>query len=144
MKPMMSLVVKSLVTILIGGGTLAMNLQAQTDPGMTVSIPFPFTVGTQNIAPGTYRFSESSDPFLLSVCNVQTGHEELFLLFPEQRGTFEPRGRLVFRTSEGSSILNKVQFPGSDQFSEVIQRHRGGRIEAARSSTGNSMSVAQR
>ena len=144
MKRITLVVVKSLVIILIGSGTLAMNLRAQSDPGMTVSIPFPFAVGTQSIAPGTYRFSQSSDPFLLSVVNVKTGHEEMFPVRPEGERAFEPHGRLVFRKSEGCSVLNEVHFPGTEMFSEVIQRHGAGRIEAERCSTSNSVSVAQR
>jgi hypothetical protein len=142
MKRVTSLIAKSLVT-LIGSGALAINLQAQIDT-ITVSIPFPFTMGTQSIAAGTYRFGLVSSPFLLSVLNVKTGHEEVFDVRPERQRGFEPRGRLIFRKSEGYSVLNEVHFPGDDTFSELIQRHGAKRTEARGSSPSNAVSVGQR
>jgi hypothetical protein len=138
-----SFIVKSLVTLLIGGGTLAANLQAQGDP-ITVDIPFPFTVGTQSIGPGTYTFSLLPSQFLLSVTNVKTGGIEMFSVRPERQRSVEQHGRVVFHNSDGYSVLNEVHFPGTGTFSEVIQRHAAARMEAKKSSTGNSISVAQR
>jgi hypothetical protein len=138
-----SFVVKSLVTLLIGSGTLATNLQAQSG-AITVSVPFPFIVGTQTIAPGTYQFSLLSTHFLLSVLNVKTGHTEIFTVRPERQRVPERHGCVVFGNSEGSSVLNEVHFPGTGLFSEVIQRHDVPRIEAKRTSTDHSISMAQR
>lgn len=138
-----SLVVKSLVTLLIGSGTLATNLQAQSG-AITVSVPFPFIVGAQSIAPGTYQFSLLSSQFLLSVVNVKTGDREIFSVHPEQQRADDQHGLLVFRNSEGCSVLREVHFPDKSEFSEVIQRHGAGRIEAKRSSTDSSISIAQR
>lgn len=143
MKRTTSFVVRSLVTILIGSGTLVMNLHAQSDP-ITVSIPFPFTVGTQSIPPGTYRFSLVSSPFVLSVLNVKTDREDLFPVRPESERVFEPHGHLIFGKSEDSHALNEVHFPGSDTFSEVVPPHRSESAEAKESSTSNGMSVGRR
>jgi hypothetical protein len=139
-----SLVVTSLVTLLIGSATLATNLQAQSDDAITVRVPFSFTVGMQSIAPGTYQFSLLSSQFLLSVVNVKTGDMEMFDVRPEQQRAVDQHGRLVFRNTEGCSVLNQVHFPGTSQFSEVVQRHGAGRIEAKRSSSDSSITVAQR
>lgn len=139
-----SLVVTSLATLLIGSATLAINLQAQSDDAITVRVPFSFTVGTQSIAPGTYRFSLLSSQFLLSAVNVKTGDMEMFDVRPEQQRAVDQHGRLVFRNTEGSSVLNEVHFPGTGLFSEVIQRRDDRRLEAKRSSTDSSISVAQR
>ena len=139
-----SLVAASLVTLLIGSTTLAINLQAQSDDAITVRVPFSFTVGTQSIAPGTYRFSLVSSQFLLSVVNIKTGDMEMFDVRPEQQRAVDQHGRLVFRNTEGSSVLNEIHFPGAGLFSEVIQRRDDRRVEAKRSSTDNSISVAQR
>jgi hypothetical protein len=68
-----SLAAKSLVTFLIAGGTLATNLQAQSDVAITARVPFPFTVGKHSIEPGTYQFSLLTSQFLLSVVNVKPG-----------------------------------------------------------------------
>lgn len=144
MRKFTSLVVTSLVTLLIGSATLATNLQAQSDDAITVRVPFSFTVGTQSIAPGTYRFSLLSSQFLLSVVNVKTGDMEMFDVRPERQRAVDQHGRLVFRNTEGCSVLNEVHFPDTSQFSEVVQRHGAGRIEAKRSSTDSSITVAQR
>jgi hypothetical protein len=144
MKLITSSVVRSLATVLIGCGTLAGNLQAQSDSSVTVSVPFPFTVGTQSIAPGTYQFRLLSSQFLLSVLNVKTGAREMFAVHPERQSAFEQQGRAVFHSSEGRSALSQIYFPGSDTFSEVSQRHEARRLEAKRSSTDNTISVAQR
>jgi hypothetical protein len=129
-----SLVVTSLVTLLIDSATLAPNLQAQGDDAITLRVPFSFTVGTQSIAPGTYQFSLLSSQFLLTVVNVKTGDTEIFTVRPERQRAPDQHGRLVFRNSEGSSVLNEVHFPGAGLFSEVIQRRDDRRLETKRSS----------
>jgi hypothetical protein len=139
-----SLVVTSLATLLIGSATLATNMQAQNDDAITLRVPFSFTVGEQSIAPGTYQFSLLSNHFLLSVLNVKTGDTQIFTVRPELQRAPDQRGRLVFRNSEGSSVLNEVHFPGTGLYSEVIERRDDRRIEAKRSSTGDSITVAQR
>jgi hypothetical protein len=139
-----SLVVTSLVTLLIDSTTLATNLQAQNDDAITIRVPFSFTVGTQSIAPGTYRFSLVSSQFLLSVVNIKTGDMNLFVVRPEQQRAVDQHARLVFRNTEGSSVLNEVHFSGTSRFSEVVQLHGDGRIEAKKSRAEGSITVAQR
>jgi hypothetical protein len=140
-----SLVAKSLVTLLIGSATLATNLQAQSDDdAITVRIPFPFTVGTQTIAPGTYQFSQPSSQFLISVLNVKTGVMEMFSVRPESQRAIAQYGSVVFRNSEEGSSLNEIHFPGTGIFSEVIERRGGGRMEAKKSPPDDSISIAQR
>lgn len=143
MKRITSLVVKSLATFLIGSGSLAMNLQAQSE-AITVSVPFPFTVGTQSIEPGIYQFSLLSSQFLLSVLNVKTGDMEIFSVHPEQLRAVEQQGRVVFSNSEGCSALSQIYFPGALTFSEIDQRHCAARTEAKRFPTGDSNAVARR
>ncbi|HEX4066128.1 MAG TPA: hypothetical protein VHZ09_08880 [Acidobacteriaceae bacterium] len=74
------------VTILIGSGTFAVDLQAQNDLPMTVRIPFPFIMDSHSIAPGTYQFSLVSGQFLprlkvinrraVTICWLSTGNHE--------------------------------------------------------------------
>jgi hypothetical protein len=144
MKRITLLVVQLLVIVLIGSGALANNLQAQSDRAITVRVPFAFILGTQSLAPGTYRFSQNSGPFLLSVINVKTGNQELFEVRPERQSALEAHGHIIFHNSEASSVLDEVHFPGIDTFSKVTQRRGAGRIEAKKSSPNNSISVGQR
>lgn len=143
MKPIRSLTARLLVILLIGGGAFAIPLQAQDDAAVTVSIPFPFTVGAANLAPGTYQFTLVSQ-ILLSVTDVKTGHEQVFLVRPDRQRAFEAHARLLFGISEGHRSLNEVHFPGTDRFSDVIQRHNTRTIEAKKSTATQSMTVAQR
>jgi hypothetical protein len=149
MKRITSLVIKSLVAISIGSGALAVNLQAQNAPAITATISFPFTVGTQMIAPGTYRFSPMPGPaessqFLLSMVNVTTGNREIFPVRPERQRSLEQHGRLIFHNSDGHNVLAEAHFPGTDTFVEVIQRRRTEKMETKSSSISSSVSVAQR
>jgi len=144
MKRITSFVVQSLVTILIGSGAFAIDLQAQTDLPMTVSIPFPFTMDSHSIAAGTYQFSLVSGQFLLSVLNVKTGEDALFVVRPERGHVREPQGFLIFSKSEGSSVLSEVHFRDTNTFSEVIRRRGARRMAAKESSTRDPMTVAQR
>ena len=137
-----SLFTKSLFALLIAGGTLATNMQAQTE-SMTVTVPFPFTVDEQCNAPGTYRFSLTSSQYLLSVVNVKTGNKEMFAVHPENEPVSEASGRLVFQGADGPRVLNELHFAGSDTFNELNkQRHAEG-TGASRSLTSKSVCTAQ-
>jgi len=144
MKRIPSLIVKWLALTLAGSGMLAISLQAQSDSAVTASIPFPFTVGTQSIAPGTYEFSLVSSQFLLSVRNVRNGHQEFFIVHPEQENALHPRGRVVFQKSEDARRLDEIHFPGADSFAQLTLSQHPTAIEAATSSPGDTVSVAQR
>ncbi len=133
---------KLLFALLIACGAFATNVQAQND-AITVSVPFPFTVGSQSIGPGTYEFSLVSGQFVLSVADMKTGHMTMFNVLPKRQGSVEERGRLTFGNVQGRRILNEVHFPGTDTFSELTQR-RAKRTEPTRSSTAHSVSMAQR
>lgn len=136
-----SLFAKSLA-LLIVAGSFAANLQAQND-AITVSVPFRFTMGTHNIAPGTYQFSLVSSQFLLSVTDVKTGRVEIFDVRPERQDSVEERGRLTFRNSAGHNILSQIHFPDTDTFSAVLGRRPAGRTEAARASAGAPVHASQ-
>ncbi len=137
-----SLVTLSLAALLIAGGTMTMNGQTR-DAAITVSVPFPFTVGTQSMRPGTYRFSPGSTPFLLSVFNVKTGDMQMFTVHPERQRSTEQRGHLLFGRFADRSVLNEVHFPGTDEWSELVQPRRSARMEAKQRPTDNAVAMAQ-
>ncbi|UWZ83629.1 hypothetical protein [Occallatibacter riparius] len=134
---------KSMFAIAIAGAAISPSMQAQND-AVTVTVPFQFAMGTQSIAPGTYQFSLTSSQYVLSVVNLKTGHAEIFNVRPERRSETEKRGNLIFRNSSGGRVLSEVHFPGTDTFSEVIERRQSARTETARSATSNSGSVGRR
>ena len=144
MKRIMSVMMKSLLIVLIGGGVLATSLQAQSEHTVTVRIPFQFTVGRQSIAPGIYRISLSPSTFEMSIVDAKSGHAEMFAVLPEQERALERGGRVVFQKREDRRVLNEVHFPGTDIFIQVIQPHGVERFMAKRSAPSDSVSVAQR
>lgn len=143
MKRISLLIVRSLMAILIGSGTLVSNLHAQIEDGITASIPFPFTIGTQNLVSGIYRFNLLSSPFLLSVINKKTGVEELFVVHPEQEQKFTSCGRLIFQRCGRRNILSEVHIPGTNTFSELVRRE-GRDMRAMTCSASESTSIALR
>lgn len=144
MKRIMSVMMRSLLVVLIGGGAFATSLEAQSENAMTVSIPFQFNVGRQSIAPGTYRFSLAPNLFEISIVDVKNGHAEMFAVIPERERVLKPGGRVVFQQREDHRALNEVHFPGGDFFIQVIQPHGVRQIMAKKSLPGDSVSVAQR
>ena len=125
-----SLFAKSVSALVIAGGALATNLQAQNE-SMTVTVPFPFTIGAQCNAPGTYRFSLTSSQYMLSVVDVKTGYKKIFPVHPENEPTSEADGRLVFRNSDGPRVLKELHFVGSDQFSEFDKQGHAAALSLA-------------
>jgi hypothetical protein len=118
MKRIRLLVIKSLIAAVVVTGPVALTLQAQSNPEITATVPFPFIVGTRSITPGNYQFTLMGSPFLLSVLNVKTGHQELFPVHPGSQA-FESNGCLTFQTSNSSSVLTDVHFPGTDALTQV-------------------------
>ncbi len=120
MKPITSIITKSLVAILISGGLLAVSVQAQGESGITVTIPFAFSAGSQNNPAGAYHFMLLSDPFLLSIRNVTTGKERVIMVRPEESRLFASHEGLIFRRCEGHSYLAEVHFLGASTYSELV------------------------
>ena len=120
MKRITSIITKSLVAILISGGLLAVSAQAQIESGITVTIPFAFSAGGQNNPAGAYHIMLLSDPFLLSIRNVNTGKERVIIVRPEEGRSFASHEGLIFRRYEGHSDLAEVHFSGASTYSEVV------------------------
>jgi hypothetical protein len=119
MKRIRLLVVKSLITAVVVTGPVALTLKAQSNVEITATIPFPFIVGTRSMTPGSYQFSMMGSPFLLSVLNVKTGHQELFPVHPGSQQDFESNGCVTFQKSNSSSVLTDVHFPSTDALIQV-------------------------
>jgi hypothetical protein len=144
MKRMTSVIVKSLFAILISGGPLALGAHAQDDSAITANVPFAFSVGSQEIAAGSYKLRLTSDRFQLSVRNVLTGNEQIFAVRPEVERKFTSEGRLMFQVCDGRIYLAEIHVPGTNRFSETVSGGVGGGAGAAACSKGNSTVVALR
>lgn len=144
MKRISLLVVKSLIAAAVVTGPVALTLQAQSNLEITANIPFPFTVGTRSITPGSYQFSLIGTPFLLSVLNVKTGHQELFPVHPGSQQAFESNGCLTFQKSGTSSVLTDVHFSGTDTLTEVNGPHGVPGPQTRLYSKSEPLSVAKR
>ncbi|HEY4357033.1 MAG TPA: hypothetical protein VGN16_14890 [Acidobacteriaceae bacterium] len=141
MKRIRSLVVKLFVAAAIVAGPLALTLQAQNNLEITATIPFPFIMGTWSIAPGSYQFTLTGNPLLLSVRNVKTGHHELFPVHPGSEPVRESKGYLTFQKSDTSNVLTVLHFPGNDGVTQVNRPHsvRGSQTKLSSKSEASSV-----
>lgn len=144
MKWIRSLVVKSLIAAVVVTGPAALTLQAQSNLEMKATIPFQFIVGTRSITPGSYQFSLLGSPFLLSVLNVKTGHQELFPVHPGSQQAFESNGCLTFQKSNSSSVLTEIHFPSTDTLTHVNGPHGVPESQTTLCSKNGPLSVVER
>jgi hypothetical protein len=133
----------TLAIFLIGSGTLAVQLKAQNDHSITVSIPFPFTAGTQTIAPGTYRF-EQMGPYAVSILNVKTGVKQIFPVHPGSPRTLAQHERVTFRVIAKRSFLSEVDFSGTGMLVNFSRSALREEMKATQPLPSDSVSVAQR
>lgn len=109
----------------VAGAISVLCSQSASAQGITVSTP-PFSVEGQHSANGayqypggTYQFTRVSE-WLLSIRNVNSGKETLFLIRPEVNGPLGVHGGLVFDTSKGARTLQTVYIPGTDMAAELV------------------------
>lgn len=124
MKSITSRVTRALAAALIAAGALAAHLQAQSEIGITVQVPFPFSVGKHTIQAGTYQFWQINQ-FQLSVLNVKTGEHELFPIRPERQRAVAERGFLILQNGDACKTLKEVHLPGSNIYSELTMEGCG-------------------
>lgn len=143
MRRTVSRVIKSLATILIGCAGFSPSLQAQNDPVLTATVPFPFVVGTLQFAPGTYRLGLEPGLFELFIMNAKNSHMKLVAVHSGRQCAVELHGKLLFRTSGVRSFLSEIYFPGSDTCTELIHSRRAGKADSSESSLIASASFGQ-
>jgi hypothetical protein len=143
MKQIPSHFIRSLAIFLIGSGTLAVQLKAQSDHSITASIPFAFTAGTQIMAPGTYRF-ERMGAYEVSILNVKTGMKEIFPVHPGSQRTLAQHERVIFRILAKRSFLSEVDFSGSEMLVNFSRSAVREELKAMQPSPGSLVTVAQR
>ena len=131
------------IAIVIGGSLLAGKVQAEVAPPITVTVPFTFSVDSQNLAAGTYQLEWLSE-WIMSMRNLNGGREQMFMVRPEQGGTPEQNGCMIFQRFEGRSYLAEVSGPETKMHSELT-RHHGTKISEAKvCSLGDPTSAALR
>ncbi len=144
MKRMSSIIVSSLVSILIMGGTSAVKLHAQGGPGVVFSVPFAFSLDGQNIDAGNYKVNLVSDQFMLSIRNLGTGELRFFRVRPEQLRSIEEHGRLVFGGCGNHRYLAEFHIPGTDTYSVTTTPEKVKNAEAKACPTEKSLFLAAR
>jgi hypothetical protein len=145
MKRVASIIVKSLFAVLVSGGPFALNAQAQYDEGITTNIPFAFSADGHEIRASTYRLRLINNNFMMSLVDVKTGNEQFLTVRPETGRSLESsHGRLVFQVCDGRVSLTEVHIPGTNLFSETVNKRGSKGVEAAACSKENSMTIALR
>jgi hypothetical protein len=143
MKRIPSHFMRSLAIFLIASGPLAVHLKAQSDHSITASIPFPFTAGTQTMAPGTYRF-EQMGAYEVSILNVKTGVKQIFSVHPGSQRTLAQHERVIFRIRAKRSFLSEVDFSGTGMLVNLSRSAVQEEMKAVQPLPRNSVLVAQR
>jgi hypothetical protein len=100
-------------------GSLA-SAPAQTDFSCTAVVDFPFMVGRQTMAPGTYRFSLSENLDQVQIVDVKNGQMKVFPVIHQQEHHVLEDGRLVFNRQAELRQLNQIHFPGTTMFTEIL------------------------
>lgn len=124
MRPVISFIAKALFTILISGGMLAANAQAQYMNGATATIPFAFSAQRANLGAGNYEIKSLPDPFLLAIHQAGTGRDFIFTVRQEESGSAPSHGYLVFRGNADHLYLAEIHAEGSHTYSVVLQKHQ--------------------
>jgi hypothetical protein len=143
MKRVTSIIVKSLLAILISGGLLT-TAHAQYDPGVTVDIPFAFSVDGQEIAAGTYQLQLIDSNFLMSIRNVSSGKEQMFNVHPEEARQISDHARLTFQVCRGHSYLTQIHTPGTTLFSATVTGRKQNNARSGACSKDDAITVALR
>jgi hypothetical protein len=129
MKRVTSIMVKSLLTILISGG-LSTPAHAQYDPGVTVDIPFAFSVDGLEIPAGIYQFQLVDRNFLMSIRNLSSGEERMFNVHPEEARQISDHAQVTFQVCRGHSYLTQIHTPGTTLFSATGNRRVKGQKQS--------------
>jgi hypothetical protein len=143
MKRITSIIAKSLFAILISGALLT-PAHAQFDPGITVDIPFAFSVDGQDIAAGTYQLQLVDSNFLMSVRNVITGNEQMITVRPEEARQISAQAGLTFQVCQGHSYLTQIHTPGTNLFSATVTGHKQSENKTGTCSKDDAITVALR
>ena len=144
MKRITSIVTGSFFAVLIAGGAFTAKLIAQTEPAAIFSVPFAFTADGYKVSAGTYEVRQLSNPFLISIKNVETGEKGIFSVRPEQERKIPSKGMLVFHRCGYQADLTEFHIPGENSYSTAISRRHGKNSEIESCSPAETMTVAAR
>jgi hypothetical protein len=111
--------VAPIVALGVVGVLLVMAPQPASAQGVTVAIPFSFSVDNQQYPAGTYRLILDSQ-WLLSIRNTDGGSENYFPMHPVDSGPLGSHSRLIFYNCEGHRKLQAVYIPGTEIAAELI------------------------
>lgn len=144
MKRITSVIATALLTIMLGVQPLAVWAQAQDTPRVEATIPFKFSAYRQDIASGTYQLNLLSNPFMLSIRNVNTGRKQMLMVLPKESQSPPSHGYLIFRRDGGHSYLAEIHFQGTNLYSELIPEQGPKAAKATVGSPSGSAIVASR
>jgi hypothetical protein len=144
MKRIITMVAGSLFAVLIAGGAFTSKLAAQSGPGAVFSVPFAFTADGHKVAPGTYEVIRLSNPYLISIRNVETGNKEIFTVRPEEQQKAPSKGVLVFHSCGQQKDLTEFHVPGTNVYSATTAPRRVRNSEMESCSSSETETIAAR
>ena len=123
MKSLKYILMFTLVLTLAGAPAYALPRSGNM---MVVNIPFTFSVGGRNFAPGQYAIRRTYDSGICYSIRREDGQRTdhatsaTFLISKMQSGRKELRGKLVFQMSEGRRVLAQMWGAGSDTGGKLL------------------------
>ena len=101
----------------------AISARAQSSVGMTIDIPFRFSVGGKTLEAGRYSVKRDSPTASAYVIQSREGSEAVIVLgFPTLGGGIaQENAKLVFNNYYGRHFLSQVWMPGSDTGNHIPQ-----------------------
>jgi hypothetical protein len=144
MKRIPSILAGSLLAVLLAAGAFAAKLNAQDASGEIFRVPFAFTANGHSIQPGTFEIRRSTNPFLISIENLQTGDKQLFSVRPEGSEVVPGKGLLVFSRCGSQRQLSEFHIRGTGMYSTMIKAQRKKDLEIERCSPSDTTTIAAR
>jgi hypothetical protein len=144
MKRVTSIVAGSLFAVLIAGGALTAELEAQSTPGEIFTVPFIFTADGIEIGPGTYEVRHDMSQHVMSIQNVETGEKDLISVRPEERSAISGKGLLVFHRCGDRNYLSEFYLRGTNLYSATITPSPKKNVEIESCSMTGTTTVAAR
>jgi hypothetical protein len=144
MKRIRSIMTGSFLAVLIVCGGCSPKMRAQTEPGAIFSVPFAFTTNGHQVGAGTYEIRRLSNPFFISLRNVETGAKDLFSVRPEEQRKVPAKGLLVFHRCGQHIDLTEFHIAGTNLYSVAIPPRHARNSEIEGCSPAETMTVAAR
>jgi hypothetical protein len=94
---------------------------AQELDKLKATVPFSFSVGDKELAPGNYLIKKAGDSGPLIIRNEDTGAQQVVFGIPLDSGHTGKHERLVFERYGSEHFLSQIWFSGDEDGQELVR-----------------------